>query len=72
MKKIVICKKCKEYEYYGKMRWIDGKEICRACYKSDYEHKYNKTYKWNDLDGCIPTQKDYKLQLKKAKGLVRK
>ena len=30
---IVLCKHCGEPEYYIKMTWRDGKEMCRVCYK---------------------------------------
>lgn len=62
MMEIVVCKYCGRYEYYGEMRWLSGKCCCRACYKADYEDRNNKPYSWNDLDGHVPTAKEYEEQ----------
>jgi len=62
MKEIVICKHCNKPEYYGEMRWRNGKCSCRNCYKSDYEDLNNKHYEWHDLDGERPTMNEYKKQ----------
>ncbi len=59
MGRIVLCKFCGKPEYYGEFRWIDGKMLCRRCYKVDYEAKSGKLYEWNDLDGEVPTMADY-------------
>lgn len=55
MKKAVYCKYCGRPEYYGEMRWFNGKCMCRSCYKSEYEDIYRKPYTWDDLDGDRPT-----------------
>ena len=54
MKKVVICKYCGKPEYYGKFRWLNGKMMCRGCYKADYEYTYKKPYIWDDLKGERP------------------
>jgi len=59
MNEIVICKHCGRPEYYGDMRWLNGRCECRDCYRSDYEAISKKPYKWNDLDGKRPTMKEY-------------
>lgn len=48
------CKQCGELEYYGEMRWLSGKCVCRDCYKKEYELQYGKPYEWDDLDGPRP------------------
>ncbi len=62
MKKIVLCRYCGRPEFYGEMRWLDGKQSCRACYRADYETKTGKLYRWDDLDGPVPTMDDYEGQ----------
>ena len=62
MKKIVICKHCDKPEYFGEMRWLNGRQECRSCYKSHYEEISKKLYTWNDLDGPRPTWADYAKQ----------
>ena len=59
MKKIVICKYCGRPEYYGNMRWLSGSCRCRACYRADYEDRTGKLYKWDDLNGSVPTTDEY-------------
>ena len=67
MEEIVICKHCGRPEYYGKMRWLDGKCSCRACYKSYYEDKTGQLYAWSDLNGRVPTMEDFEQQNKGGK-----
>jgi len=67
MNKIVICKYCGKPEYYGEMRWLSGKCCCRACYLSDYERLYKRTYEWDDLNGHRPTMEEYENQDKEVK-----
>lgn len=62
MDEIVICKYCGKPEYYGEMRWLSGKCCCRDCYKADYEQQTGKVYKWDDLDGHVPTMVEYLTQ----------
>ncbi len=62
MKRIVICKYCGKPEYYGEMRWLSGKCMCRTCYKADYEERHGKLYIGNDLDGKRPTMEEYREQ----------
>lgn len=64
MLEIVICKHCERPEYYGEMRWLNGKSCCRECYRSDYENRTGKLYEWDDLDGEVPTIKEYENQKK--------
>lgn len=65
MKKIIECKYCNGYEYYGKFVWLNGKMLCRDCYKEEYRTLYNKPYEWSDLDGHRPTKEEYIEQCKK-------
>lgn len=60
MKEVVICKHCNKHEYYGEMRWFDGKCSCRNCYKRDYEKRIGEKYTWDDLDGPRPTTEEIK------------
>jgi len=66
MKRIVICKHCGRPEYYGEMRWLNGKCCCRACYRADYESRTGKPYEWDDLDGKVPTMEEYEKQEKEC------
>lgn len=59
MMEIIICKYCKRPEYYGQTRWGSGKQMCRCCYREDYENKTGRPYQWDDLDGPVPTMADY-------------
>ena len=61
MNKAVYCKYCSKPEYYGELRWLDGKCMCRSCYKREYESYYSRPYPWDDLDGERPTIKDVEL-----------
>lgn len=49
MAEIVTCKHCGNPEYYGEMRWLNGKEECRPCYKAHWEEVNHKHYAWDDL-----------------------
>lgn len=60
--KIVICKHCGKPEYYGEMRWLNGRCSCRNCYKSQWQDENHKLYSWNDLDGKRPTMEEYEKQ----------
>ena len=60
--KIVICNYCERPEYYDEMRWLNGKCMCRRCYKFEFEQYYRSPYKWDDLDGPRPSIEDYKKQ----------
>ena len=62
MKKIVICKHCGKPEYYGEMRWLNGKCGCRDCYKAFWQDENHKLYTWKDLDGKRPTMQEYEEQ----------
>ncbi len=62
MKEIIICKYCSRPEYYGEMRWLNGKCCCRACYRSDYEDRTGNLYTWDDLNGQVPTMEEYEQQ----------
>lgn len=61
---IVICKLCGQPEFWNDMRWLNGKCMCRECYKSEYEDFYGKYYKWDDLNGTRPTREAYERQEK--------
>lgn len=58
MEKIELCKYCGKPEYFGEYRWVNGRMMCRDCYKKEYEARYG-TYKWDDLDGKRPTMIQY-------------
>jgi late competence protein required for DNA uptake (superfamily II DNA/RNA helicase) len=62
MKRIVRCKYCGCYEYYGEMRWLSGKCCCRDCYKDNYAMENGKLYEWDDLEGPRPTKEDFMKQ----------
>lgn len=62
MNKIVICKKCRNPEYWGEMRWLSGTSICRNCYIAKWQSENGQLYKWDDLDGQRPTMSDYRQQ----------
>lgn len=59
MNKIVPCKYCNRYEYYGKMTWLNGRCLCRSCYKEMYKDQYHREYEYSDKDGMQPTLKEY-------------
>lgn len=54
LKTVVTCKECNELEYYGKMRWLNGCCMCRACYRKTWERGSGERYRWDDLDGDVP------------------
>lgn len=60
--KIIICKHCGKPEYYGEMRWLNGRCSCRNCYKSQWQDENHKLYSWDDLDGKRPTMEEYEKQ----------
>lgn len=62
MKRIVICKHCGKPEYYGKIRWLNGRCECGICYKAHWQDVNRELYKWNDLDGKRPTMEEYEKQ----------
>lgn len=55
-KEVVSCKYCRGKEYYMDMRWLSGKQMCRDCYREEYENTTGELYKWNDLDGDRPNK----------------
>ena len=61
MERIVLCRHCGKPEYYGKMRWLSGRCLCRDCYRERYEEAHGR-YIWDDLDGRRPTMEEYKNQ----------
>lgn len=61
-KNIVLCRKCNKPEYWGELRWFNGKCMCRDCYKAEYECSTGKSYIWTDLDGKRPTMDEYNRQ----------
>lgn len=62
MNQIVICKHCGHPEYYGEMRFLNGRYECRQCYRNHYEEVYKKKYTWNDLSGKVPSMMEYDAQ----------
>ena len=56
---IVRCKYCGGYEYWGEIRWLNGRNLCRSCYKKAYRKEYGKKYRGGDLDGPRPRAEDY-------------
>ena len=65
--RIVICKECKKPEYWGEMRWLSGRCVCRDCYKANYEQETKEPYTWDDLDGPRPTVEEYNTQEREDK-----
>lgn len=63
MRVILICKHCGRPEYYGDMRWLNGREECRSCYRHHREEIDREPYKYKDLDGPSPTMAEYYAQL---------
>lgn len=59
---IVLCKHCGAPEYWGEMRWLSGKCMCRSCYKAQWQIETHRLYIWNDLDGKRPSMEDYQYQ----------
>ena len=64
LKKIELCKYCGKPEYYGEYRWLNGRMMCRDCYKEEYERSTGKAYTWDDLDGEHPSMIEYYRQEK--------
>lgn len=62
MKRIVICEFCRRPEYYGEMRWLSGKCLCRICYRAEWEVENKKFYTFDDLNGRRPTMEEFKAQ----------
>ena len=58
-KEIVYCKHCGKFEYWGEMRWLHGRCLCRNFYKDAYQQEYGEPYRWNDLEGPRPSREDY-------------
>lgn len=50
MDSLVTCKYCGHGEKYGEMRWLNGREQCKECYKKDFEKTFGIKYEWNDLE----------------------
>lgn len=48
MKTIVVCKHCKQKEFYGNMTFLSGNVYCRPCYMQAYEIEYGQPYRWTD------------------------
>lgn len=61
-KNIVLCKECSHPEYWGEMRWLSGRCMCRDCYRKQYEDETGKLYAWKDLDGKRPSIEEYNQQ----------
>ena len=53
-KRVVRCRHCNRFEYWGEMRWLNGWQLCRNCYRREYEAVNKKPYEWDDLDGPVP------------------
>jgi len=58
MNEFVRCKHCKNLEYYGEYRWLNGRQLCRNCYKAEYQTYHGKVYEWNDLEGERPKEQE--------------
>lgn len=56
MQRVVRCNQCGKPEYWGSIRWLSGRNMCRRCYKADYEDRTGKVYEWDDLDGPFPEE----------------
>lgn len=55
---VVRCRHCNQFEYWGAMRWLNGWQLCRNCYRSEYEAINKKPYEWDDLDGPTPSAEE--------------
>lgn len=66
-KRIVICRRCKNPEYWGEMRWLSGFCVCRDCYKAQWESENHKPYTWDDLDGKDQRWKNLKRRMSNGK-----
>lgn len=42
--KIVLCPYCGKPEYWESMTWLNGKCMCRDCYKDEYISYYGNKY----------------------------
>jgi hypothetical protein len=62
MVRIVKCKHCGRYEYFGEMRWLNGRCECRTCYKHHREELDRRSYDYTDLDGERPTEEEFLIQ----------
>lgn len=62
MVRIVKCRHCDGYEYFGEMRWLNGRCACRSCYKGHREELDRRLYDYTDLDGPKPTEADFLAQ----------
>lgn len=59
---ITLCVGCGQPEYYGALRWICGRVLCRSCYKTAWEEYMERPYPADDLDGNRPTMEQYERQ----------
>lgn len=57
MDEIVICVYCGKNEFYGKFTWLNGKCLCRDCYKHYFEDVYGELYRWDDKDYAVEEMK---------------
>lgn len=39
LSEIIRCKYCGQKEFWGKMSWLDSRELCRDCYSKALENK---------------------------------
>ena len=44
---VVKCKYCGQKEFWGKMTWLDGRELCRDCYNIALQHR---KFEYSDQD----------------------
>lgn len=66
MMRIKRCRYCGRLDYYGEMRWLSGRCVCRDCYREDYERQTGKPYTWDDLDGPRPTEEELRAQKERS------
>lgn len=59
MMRVVKCRHCGGFEYYGEMRYLNGRCECRKCYKHHREEIDHEPYGYTDLEGKCPTEKDF-------------
>lgn len=50
MNRVQKCKYCGGYDYWGEFRWKEGRQMCRRCYRADWEDRNRQVYRWADLD----------------------
>jgi len=58
MLEIVICRDCKQPEYYGMMHWLSGHTVCRKCIYEIWKKQSNYKWKPSATDYVFPLYED--------------